>query len=218
MSTRTFHRRLHRSTGVTPMQWLLNQRPAHARSLLESADLTVETVSRMAGLGTATNLRRHFAAVLGVTPADYRRTFARREPAPAGGPPPAPGGGPTHARSRNERGDPPVASLTVAALSRSVPALTGLAATDPMTELGALRRSQVLATLVVGAVGFGGMFAVYTYIATTLTDVAGMSSGTVPVVPALFGLGMVAGHMVGAGPAVTGLLLFTLTLWAARRA
>ncbi|WP_280483794.1 helix-turn-helix domain-containing protein [Nocardia farcinica] len=80
MSTRTFHRRLQRAGGVTPKQWLLNQRLAYARSLLESTDLTVEAVARMAGLGTATNLRRHFTTALGVTPADYRRTFARREP------------------------------------------------------------------------------------------------------------------------------------------
>ncbi|MEU6188230.1 helix-turn-helix domain-containing protein [Nocardia sp. NPDC047038] len=35
MSERTFHRRLRRSVGATPMQWLLGQRLAHAQSLLE---------------------------------------------------------------------------------------------------------------------------------------------------------------------------------------
>ncbi|WP_043648153.1 MFS transporter [Nocardia thailandica] len=86
---------------------------------------------------------------------------------------------------------------TVAAIARFVPALTGMKLTNPMTELGALRRPQVLLTLAVGAVGFGGMFAVYTYIATTLTDVAGMATGAVPIVLALFGLGMVAGNLAG---------------------
>lgn len=86
---------------------------------------------------------------------------------------------------------------TVAALLRYVPDLTGLRTSDPRTELGALRRPQVLLTLGVGAIGFGGMFAVYTYITTTLTDVAGMSLGWVPVVLMLFGLGMVAGNIVG---------------------
>lgn len=83
MSPRTFHRRLHQSTGVTPMQWLLGQRLAHAQSLLESTDYGIERISRLAGLGTATNLRRHFASVVGVSPAEYRRTFERREPVPA---------------------------------------------------------------------------------------------------------------------------------------
>lgn len=86
---------------------------------------------------------------------------------------------------------------TVAALLRYVPELTGIQLTNPVTELGALRRPQVLLTLAVGAVGFGGMFAVYTYITTTLTDVAGMQSGLVPLVLMLFGLGMVAGNIIG---------------------
>ncbi|WP_159839696.1 MFS transporter [Nocardia sp. CY41] len=86
---------------------------------------------------------------------------------------------------------------TVAALLRFVPELTGVTVTDPMTELGALRRPQVLLTLLVGAVGFGGMFAVYTYIATTLTDVAGLRAGAIPLVLMLFGVGMVIGNIVG---------------------
>ncbi|WP_411157314.1 MFS transporter [Nocardia farcinica] len=90
-----------------------------------------------------------------------------------------------------------IGAATVAALLRFVPELTGLVITNPLTELGALRRTQVLATLAVGAIGFGGMFAVYTYIATTLTDMAGMAAGAVPLVLALFGLGMVAGNVAG---------------------
>ncbi|MFF2552508.1 MFS transporter [Nocardia sp. NPDC058058] len=86
---------------------------------------------------------------------------------------------------------------TIAAIFKFVPELHGIRLTDPRTELGALRRSQVLLTLVVGAVGFGGMFAVYTYITTTLTDVSGMRVGFVPIVLALFGLGMVAGNILG---------------------
>lgn len=86
---------------------------------------------------------------------------------------------------------------TVAALLRFVPELDGITVTDPRTELGALRRPQVLLTLLVGAVGFGGMFAVYTYIATTLTDVAGLRAALVPLVLMLFGVGMVIGNIVG---------------------
>ncbi|MBF6125298.1 GlxA family transcriptional regulator [Nocardia brasiliensis] len=80
MSPRTFHRRVQQSIGVTPKQWLLTQRLARAQSLLESTDHPIDRVSRMCGLGTAANLRRHFAAVVGVTPAEYRRTFELREP------------------------------------------------------------------------------------------------------------------------------------------
>ncbi|WP_040833703.1 helix-turn-helix domain-containing protein [Nocardia brevicatena] len=83
MSARTLHRRLQQTVGLTPMQWLLNQRIAHAQSLLEETDFGVDRIARMSGLGTATNLRRHFATVVGVAPAEYRRTFRRRESHPA---------------------------------------------------------------------------------------------------------------------------------------
>ncbi|MFQ6226097.1 MFS transporter [Nocardia sp. NPDC002869] len=86
---------------------------------------------------------------------------------------------------------------TVVALLRFVPPLTAVVTTNPLTELGALRRPQVLLTLAVGAIGFGGMFAVYTYVSTTLTDVAGMGAGLVPLVLALFGVGMVLGNIGG---------------------
>jgi AraC family transcriptional activator FtrA len=78
MSPRTFHRRLLAATGLTPMKWLLNQRIARAQSLLESTELPIDKVSRHSGLGTANNLRRHFALHLGLSPTDYRRGFAGR--------------------------------------------------------------------------------------------------------------------------------------------
>jgi DHA1 family inner membrane transport protein len=64
-------------------------------------------------------------------------------------------------------------------------------------ELGALKRLQVWLALLVGIVGFGGFFATYTYIAHTMTSVAGIPSTLIPLVVALYGLGMVAGNVVG---------------------
>ncbi|NEI74755.1 MFS transporter [Rhizobium lusitanum] len=64
-------------------------------------------------------------------------------------------------------------------------------------ELGALKRVQVWLTLGVAAVGFGGMFSIFSYVATTTTDVAGLGSAMVPVVLALFGIGMNVGNIVG---------------------
>ena len=58
---------------------------------------------------------------------------------------------------------------------------------------GVLAMPQVWLTLLAGAIGFGGMFAVYSYIAPTVTDVGGLSEGAVPVFLLAFGLGMVAG-------------------------
>ncbi|MHA7239125.1 MFS transporter [Arthrobacter sp. TMS1-12-1] len=64
-------------------------------------------------------------------------------------------------------------------------------------ELGALRRPQLWMTLLIGIVGFGGFFAVYSYIAPTMTEVAGVSASLLPLVVALYGLGMVVGNVVG---------------------
>ncbi len=75
MSERTFARRFAAETGTTPGKWLLAQRLHHARTLLESSDLPVETVATRAGFGSAALLRHHFGAAVGVAPAEYRRTF-----------------------------------------------------------------------------------------------------------------------------------------------
>ncbi|WP_456043949.1 GlxA family transcriptional regulator [Streptomyces rubiginosohelvolus] len=75
MSPRTLYRRLQAATGVTPLQWLLNQRLRRAQSLLESTDLPVSRIGELSGLGTANNLRHHFLKQIGVSPSDYRRAF-----------------------------------------------------------------------------------------------------------------------------------------------
>jgi DHA1 family inner membrane transport protein len=86
---------------------------------------------------------------------------------------------------------------TLTALWFWLPSMHSMHVTSPLTELGALRRPQVLLALLVGMVGFGGMFAVYTYIATTLTDVSGVSRGLIPLALMIFGAGMVFGNLVG---------------------
>ena len=86
---------------------------------------------------------------------------------------------------------------TVVALIRVLPTLTGMKTTDPLTELGALKRSQVWFTLVIGTVGFGGMFAFYTYLNSALTTDTGLSVSVVPFALMLYGLGMVTGNFVG---------------------
>ena len=48
------------------------------------------------------------------------------------------------------------------------------------SELSALARPQVWFTLAVGMVGFGGMFATYSYIAPTVTTLAGLGTPEKP--------------------------------------
>ena len=70
------------------------------------------------------------------------------------------------------------------------------AGASPLRELGALKRSQVWLTLATGAIGFGGLFAVYTFLGSTLLDVTRVSAATVPLVLAAFGIGLTAGNLI----------------------
>ena len=96
--------------------------------------------------------------------------------------------------------------LTIGALSVFLPTLSGMKITNPVTELGALARPQVWFTLFIGIVGFGGMFAFYTYISTTLTSVSGVSESFIPIALMLFGLGMVVGNITGGALADRGVV------------
>ncbi|MCD2465189.1 helix-turn-helix domain-containing protein [Streptomyces sp. MBT42] len=75
MSVRTFTRRFRDEVGVSPGQWLTQQRVERARHLLESTGLPVDRVAQDAGFGTAQSLRVHLMSAIGVTPTSYRRTF-----------------------------------------------------------------------------------------------------------------------------------------------
>ena len=79
VSPRTFSRQFLADTGYTPMQWVTRARVDRARELLEASERSVEQIAGDVGLGTGANLRRHFQQVLGTTPSEYRRTFARRQ-------------------------------------------------------------------------------------------------------------------------------------------
>jgi len=67
---------------------------------------------------------------------------------------------------------------------------------SPLSELSALGNRQVLLTLLTGAVGFGGFFAVYSYVASTVINVTKAGEAAVPLVLGVMGLGMVIGTLV----------------------
>jgi len=90
-----------------------------------------------------------------------------------------------------------IGALTIVCVLAVVPRVRARSEASIRSELGALRRPQVLLTLLAGIVGFGGMFALYSYIAPLVTDVAGASSSFVPVVLLVFGTGMLLGTTLG---------------------
>jgi DHA1 family inner membrane transport protein len=89
-----------------------------------------------------------------------------------------------------------LAVVTLGLVAWFVPSCPGDAGASGRRELGAFKVPQVWLTLLAGAVGFGGMFAVYSYIAPVVTDVSGLGERSVPVYLLFFGLGMVAGTWV----------------------
>ena len=64
-------------------------------------------------------------------------------------------------------------------------------------ELAAFKRSQVWLALLIGAVGFGGFFAVYSYVAPVVTKVTMLSPQFVPVALVVTGIGMTIGNLIG---------------------
>jgi len=73
-------------------------------------------------------------------------------------------------------------------------------------ELAVFRDTQVLLAMGMTVLGFGGVFAAITYIAPTMTNVAGFADGSVTWLLVLLGLGMVAGNLLGGRFADRGLM------------
>lgn len=76
MSTRTLQRQFHESTQCSPMAWVVRERVAVAKELLETGRGSIADIAERAGFGSEESLRRHFRRVVGVAPSVYRRQFA----------------------------------------------------------------------------------------------------------------------------------------------
>ncbi len=75
VSPRALHRRFQEASGTSPGAWLVGERLARARELLEEAALPMDDVAAACGFGTAATMRHHFRTTLGVSPAAYRDRF-----------------------------------------------------------------------------------------------------------------------------------------------
>lgn len=91
-----------------------------------------------------------------------------------------------------------VGVLSFVMVARCVPYIPANDHASPLLELTALKNKQVWITLGIGAIGFGGLFAVFSYVKPTMMQLAGLGEQTIPWVLALFGVGMIAGNLVGA--------------------
>ena len=88
-------------------------------------------------------------------------------------------------------------ALTFLAVLISVPFQAGDKTATMRNELKAFGRAQVWFALGIGAIGFGGLFAVYSYVAPLVTEVTGLGASAVPLVLIVIGLGMTVGNFAG---------------------
>lgn len=75
MSRRTFTRHFQKATGMTVVEWLVNERLRQGRELLETTSLSVEAIAERIGFKTGTSFRQHFKRRHHVSPRDWRKTF-----------------------------------------------------------------------------------------------------------------------------------------------
>ncbi|HEX4791770.1 MAG TPA: helix-turn-helix domain-containing protein [Actinospica sp.] len=75
LSARSYLRHFARATGTSPLRWLVNQRLAAARALLETGDAPIEEIGASVGFADPATFRHHFGRAVGTSPSAYRRTF-----------------------------------------------------------------------------------------------------------------------------------------------
>ncbi|MES2258850.1 MAG: transcriptional regulator FtrA [Pseudomonadota bacterium] len=79
MSPRTLQRQFQDATGMGPVEWLIRERIAIVKDLLEVADIPLAQVAERAGFGSEESLRHHFRRLAATSPGAYRRQFAAVE-------------------------------------------------------------------------------------------------------------------------------------------
>ena len=75
MSPRTLQRQFQDATGLGPIEWLIRERVAIVKDLLESPEIALAKVAQMAGFGSEESLRLHFRRLVATSTSAYRRRF-----------------------------------------------------------------------------------------------------------------------------------------------
>ncbi len=89
-----------------------------------------------------------------------------------------------------------IALATALAVLMKAPRTPADPGANPLKELGALGNRQVWLTVGTGAIGFGGFFAVYTYIASTVQTTLGGDETAVALMLMVAGIGMTVFNLV----------------------
>jgi len=96
--------------------------------------------------------------------------------------------------------------LSFIALFVTLPQLPAEEGTSIRAELGALRNGRVWIAVAIGAIGFGGFFAVYSYVDPLVTITAGLPEAFTPFALATIGIGMTVGNLIGGRVADRGVI------------
>lgn len=88
-------------------------------------------------------------------------------------------------------------ALTLVLTYAALPRTPGDPDRSARAELSAFKNVRTWIMIAVGSIGFGGFFAVYSYIAEVSTEVAGLREATIPWVLAVMGIGMTLGNFIG---------------------
>lgn len=75
MSARSYLRHFTRSTGTSPIRWLIGQRVRASLPLLETTGASVEKIAAAVGFERPVTFRQHFSRLMKTSPSAYRRAF-----------------------------------------------------------------------------------------------------------------------------------------------
>jgi AraC family transcriptional regulator len=73
MSQFHFSRMFKQSMGISPHQYLLQQRVEQAKQLLKQSKLAIAEIALQCGFNSQSHLSKHFREATGMTPSDYRK-------------------------------------------------------------------------------------------------------------------------------------------------
>jgi AraC family transcriptional activator FtrA len=76
MSPRTLQRQFQETVGLAPYDWLVRERVAIAKDLLQASKQSLTRVAETVGFRSQETFRRHFRRIAGTSPVSYRRQFA----------------------------------------------------------------------------------------------------------------------------------------------
>lgn len=109
--------------------------------------------------------------------------------------------------------------LTLLFIYLWLPAMEGKSSINLKTEMQFLRRKETWYVLLITAIGFGGLFAWFSYITPLMTSVSGIAPDNMAYIMMLAGLGMFLGNFLGGiltdkigAPRTASTMLFLMTL------